>query len=190
MNDSAHALRARERRNVSSLARGPSMADASAHSARASTCGHSSPHGSAVWPDRRRRSCATIASCHAMRRARSDAASVPLPEFTIAYGFISDSHLFAPRAPRSRPFATRPCFQGERPRRAGTIGALDVIPNVPMKTDSTCGRRGGRYRCRQALARGRPTGKDVDRRDSRLRHRPDEGWCPLTEQIAIPLFPW
>lgn len=44
-----------------------------------------------VWPDRKRRSCATIASCQAVSRAWSDAASAgPLLEPTIAYGFTSD----------------------------------------------------------------------------------------------------
>ena len=54
---------------------GPTSPTASVHSAVASTCGHSSPQRSAVGSDRRRRSCVTIASCHATRRARSDAAS-------------------------------------------------------------------------------------------------------------------
>src|SRR5687767_405409 len=85
---------ARERRNVSSPLRAPNVANASAHRLRASTCGHSSSHLSAVRPVRRRRSCATIASCHAARRADSDAASdVPMPEPSITYGFISDALL-------------------------------------------------------------------------------------------------
>jgi hypothetical protein len=82
---------ARERRNVSSPARVPNVANASAHSVRAATCGHSSSHVSAVRPVRRRRSCATIASCHTASRADSDAASdVPMPEPSVTYGFMSD----------------------------------------------------------------------------------------------------
>ena len=48
-----------------------------------------------MCPDRKRRSCATIASCHAMSRARSVAASrVPKPDPTIPYGFISVPRFF------------------------------------------------------------------------------------------------
>ena len=82
---------ARDRRNVRSLARFPKVANASAHSVRASTCGQSSSHLSAILPARRRRSCATMASCQAFSRAHSDAASsVATPEPKIAYGFMSD----------------------------------------------------------------------------------------------------
>ena len=84
-------FKARDRRNLSSPARAPNMADASAQRAAASTCGHSSSQRSAVGSERRRRSCVTIASCHAMRRARSDTAStVSVPKSAIAYGFISN----------------------------------------------------------------------------------------------------
>ena len=76
---------ARDRRNVSSLARGPSVVSASLHSVRASSCGHSSSHASAVRPVLSRRSCATIASCHAVKRTHSAAASaVPTLEPRIA----------------------------------------------------------------------------------------------------------
>ena len=76
---------ARDRKNVSSLARGPSVASASVHSVRASSCGHSSSHASVVRPVLSRRSCATIASCHAVKRTHSAAASaVPTLEPRIA----------------------------------------------------------------------------------------------------------
>ena len=81
------------------------------------------------------------------------------------------SSLEPPAARRIRTFPTE-CL-----RRAGATAAFDVIPIGPMNADPTSGRRGGRCRCREASARIRPTGKDVDRCDSRLRHRPDEGWC-------------
>ncbi len=41
----------------------------------------------------------------------------------------------------------------------------------------TRGRRGERCRCGEASARIQATGRDLDRCDSRHRHRPDEGWC-------------
>ena len=83
---------ARDRRNVRSRARGPNTSSASAHSARASTCGHSSSQRSLVCPDRRRRSCATIASCHAIRRARNGPGPVaPAFTSTIAYGFMRNT---------------------------------------------------------------------------------------------------
>ena len=98
---------ARERRNVSSPARAPNVANASAHSVRASTCGHSSSHVSDVRPVRRRRSCATIASCHAARRADSDVASdVPTPEPSITYGFMSAP---TPRVIENQPSAPARC---------------------------------------------------------------------------------
>ena len=93
--EGVEAPRALERRNVSSLARAPNIADASVHSDVASTCGHSSPQRSASGSERRRRWCVTIASCQASSRARSDAASaVSVPKLAMAYGFISN-HLVA-----------------------------------------------------------------------------------------------
>ena len=81
---------ARERRKISSCARLPKVATASGHRARASTCGHSSSQASLVVPARSLRSCATIASCQAVRRAlRSAASCVPMPELRTVYGFMS-----------------------------------------------------------------------------------------------------
>ena len=57
-------------------------------------------HTSVVWPGRKRRSCATIASCQAVSLACSDAASaVPLLEPTIEYGFTSDHPFWRTHAP-------------------------------------------------------------------------------------------
>jgi hypothetical protein len=82
---------ARDRRNVSSLAREPKSADAFVHRSLASMCGQSSSQSSAAGAARRRRSWVTIASCHATSRARSAAVSaVPLAKSAIAYGFMID----------------------------------------------------------------------------------------------------
>ena len=87
------------------------------------------------------------------------------------------------RYPHKRHFSSPPqrlvvsvCFPTDCLRRAGATAAFDVMTG-PRDPDPTSGRRGGRCRCREASARIGPTGKDVDRCDSRLRHRPDEGWC-------------
>ena len=51
------------------------MVSASAHSERASLCAQSWSHSPSVWPARSRRSCVTMASCHATSRCDSEAAS-------------------------------------------------------------------------------------------------------------------
>ena len=58
--------------------------------------------------------------------------------------------------------------------------AVDAISIGPMNADATSGRRGGRCRCREGSARSRPTFQEVDRCDSRLRHRPDKGGRPTS----------
>jgi hypothetical protein len=89
---------ARERRNVNSAARGPNVAIASDHSTPASACGHSSSQPSPGCLNRSRRSCVTAASCHAERRAVSEAASfVPTPKPACTYGFMSGHHPFCER---------------------------------------------------------------------------------------------
>src|SRR5262245_4600536 len=81
---------ARDRKKASSSARRPKVAIAWAQSTRASACGHSSSHASIVVPIWSRRSCATIASCQADKRALSDNASlVASLAPSITYGFIS-----------------------------------------------------------------------------------------------------
>jgi len=109
---------ARDRRNVSSHARGPSVSSAAVHSVRASTCGHSSSHTSAMRPALSRRSCATIASCHAVRRRHNDAASaVPTLRPSIAYGLIATHPVLVAHTCRAHPTKeTRPAFlaRGDR----------------------------------------------------------------------------
>ena len=184
---------ARDRRNVSSPAREPSVTNASAHSVRASSCGHSSSHASVVRPVLSRRSCATIASCHAVKRAGSAAPSaVPTLEPSIAYRLISDpSFLVATDAPHvsNEQCSARSDGQNEAcPKRASefrsrarSIGGpcalagcersnqCDWIPS--LRGD----RRNGRCRCPWASARTALTAPMDSRRGSRLRHRRDEG---------------
>lgn len=144
---------ARDRRNVSSVARAPNTADASVQSAVASTCGHSSSQRSAVGSDRTRRSCVTIASCHATSRALSDAASaVSVPRAAIAYGFIFKS----PRAAYTcRVLVFEPALKLERSVVAGRCPTCSGgrCKYTRQTGPITNGRRGGRCRCREALAR-------------------------------------
>ena len=163
---------ARDRRNVSSLARGPSVARAALHRVRASACGHSSSHASVARPVLSRRSCATIASCHAVRRTHSEAASaVPTLEPRNAYGLISDpSFLVAtdrPHVPTNDALPARIASAGvsqmclpwsDRMRRVGwafararsAAGSQNRCDGMPPLSG---GRRDGRCRCREASAR-------------------------------------
>lgn len=170
---------ARDRRNVSSLARGPNSAAASLQSAVASTCGHSSSQRSAVGFDRRRRSCVTIASCHATSRARSDTASaVSVPKLSIAYGFISKS----PRAT----YTCRVLFEQRLIRERSVVAVRSpTCSGWPLQvsesdwTDDcrlTNGRVYRRCRCREALARIAASDQDVVHRSSHFRHRLYGGW--------------
>ena len=87
---------ARARRKVSSCARSPNVATASVQREGASACGHSSSHPGLAASARRRRSCATMASCHAERRVlRVVASCVLAPELRIRYGFMSHPPCFA-----------------------------------------------------------------------------------------------
>jgi hypothetical protein len=92
---------ARERRNVSASARSPNVVVASDQRDRASACGQSSSHASCVREERRRRSCATMASCQAESRDPSATAwVVPRPEPSARYGFTSHPSFLATRVPR------------------------------------------------------------------------------------------
>ena len=150
---------------------------------------------SAVRLDRRRRSCATIVSCHVISCARSDSASVlPISEDTIAYGFmlrpflsrgihahfnrmllslaVTRLSLLSSRCIRT--FFKRVCVVQDDP-------AFDVIPIGPMEAararspyEQSAGRA---VWVPRNISPNTSDRQDVDRCDSRLRHRPEGGWC-------------
>ena len=127
---------ARERRNARSLARVPNVANASAHSARASTCGHSSSHLSPAPPVRSRRSCATIASCHARSRTRSDSASeVPTPAPSAAYGFMSVPSFPGTPTRRLPEFCFPPCQPPQRTIHSCPPTALPENEHAPERPE-------------------------------------------------------
>jgi hypothetical protein len=144
-----------------------------------------------VRPVLSRRSCATMVSCHAVKRTDSEAASaVPSLEPRLAYGLISDPpflwHTDAPQVP-STPYPDR--YREACPTRAsrssiacarstGRWSALagcersdqcDWMPT--LRSD----RRDGRCRCREASTRPALTTPRDSRCGSRFRHRRDQG---------------
>jgi hypothetical protein len=147
-----------------------------------------------VRPVLSRRSCATMASCHAVRRTDSEAASaVPSLEPRLSYGLISDPsflwHTDAPQVYDNRCNAYPDCYSEACPTRAcgssiacarstGRSCALagcersdqcDWMPTLRSE------RREGRCRCREASARTALTTPKDSRCGSRLRHRRDQG---------------